>query len=185
MSAANGWTEITELSPPPAGVPLQVRVVLRGVALALPMMFAMVHGAPRYRHINRAPDERGAWLDPAWRVTHWQHTADPYIPPPRYTVVRRTYHQRGQVSLRFYASGMTFTGAQAEREAWRESWAGIYVDGAAGPLYWGDLLIVTDDEAKRMRLESEEDRRVRDAEFRSRVHPSIRPLAHEQARARA
>jgi hypothetical protein len=93
MSRINQWTEIRELSPAPEGVPLQVRCLFNRAALVLPLMAS----AGRWRHINRSPEERGAWLGAEFRPTHWQHFADPDMPDPIYRVVARCFQFGGHV----------------------------------------------------------------------------------------
>lgn len=89
------WIPITEFHPAPRGVPLLLRVVLSRVPIVVP---AMADARGRYRHINRDPADRGAYLEACYRVTHWQRYPDPYLPATRYRVMRRTY---------WYGSGMT------------------------------------------------------------------------------
>lgn len=157
--ATTGWIEITELSPAPAGIPLQVRVVLSDVAIALPLMYSPAHRAENgerlaavraWRHINRAPDERGAWLDPAYRPTHWQLFADPFIARPRYTVVMRTYRRGGLVQHVPRVSGLSFDGAVAELGFLRAVWRDLWANQLHAPQAGRELFILTDGEAERL-----------------------------------
>lgn len=87
------WTPITEWRPAPADVPIIVRAELCGVALAIAVMYHPHRAA--FRHLNRLPDEAGAWLDRAYRVTDWQAFPNPYKPETVYRVTERRYWLNG------------------------------------------------------------------------------------------
>ena len=107
----SGWNAITEHTPAPAGVPLQVRCEFHDshgrVAVTLPLFF----NRTRWRHVNRSPEEAGAWLEPKWTPTHWQVFADPALPDVRYAVIERTYLSSGRVLARATDSDLSFAAA--------------------------------------------------------------------------
>lgn len=112
------WIAITPMRPPPYAVPIIVRAVLSGVPISIPVMADKLG---RYRHINRGPLDPGAYLEThCYRVTHWQHYPDPFIPATRYRVMCRQYWHAedglfpGEVAYLALpdARGLTFQDAQ-------------------------------------------------------------------------
>lgn len=109
MSRVKHWTEIRELTPAPDNVPLQVRCLINRAAIVLPLM----QSSGRWRHINRSPEERGAWLGAEFTPTHWQHFADPELPDPLYRVVRRCMNPGGHVACEVVAEAEALTFEEA------------------------------------------------------------------------
>ena len=112
------WIAITPMRPPPYAVPIIVRAVLSGVPISIPVMADKLG---RYRHINRGPLDPGAYLEThCYRVTHWQHYPDPFIPATRYRVMCRRYWHADPPFPAYStyrpvegARSLTFQGAQA------------------------------------------------------------------------
>lgn len=129
---ASTWQEIREFAPPPSGVPLQVRCEFARpvgpASIVLPLMF----NGSRWRHINRSPEERGAWLDEGGyprgvmlRPTHWQHFADPDMPAPVYRVIARRY-AKGRVVVDVLADSLAYAGAAELAAHSRAFFAGLW-----------------------------------------------------------
>lgn len=132
MNRLTTWQEIRELDPPPSGVPLQVRCEFARPmgtgSIVLPLMF----NGTRWRHINRSPEECGAWLDEGFRgamfrPTHWQHFADPDLPAPVYRVIERAW-DGPHLSLQVIEDGLTFEAARALVAARRRGHAWMWAE---------------------------------------------------------
>ncbi|MBX9605829.1 MAG: hypothetical protein K2Y51_06370 [Gammaproteobacteria bacterium] len=135
MTRVTTWQEIREFDPPPSGVPLQIRCEFArpmgpiGIAsIVLPLMFNGTH----WRHVNRSPEEYGAWLHAGFRgamfrPTHWQHFADPDLPAPVYRVIERAWNGP-HLSLEVIEDALTFEAARALVEARRRGHAWMWAE---------------------------------------------------------
>lgn len=154
MSRTSTWQEIREFAPPPSGVPLQVRCAFARPmgegSIVLPLMF----NGSRWRHVNRSPEERGAWLDERFRggvmfrPTHWQHFADPDMPAPVYRVIERAW-DGPHLGVTVVEAGLTFEAARALVEARRRGHAWMWAEHCdPRPGYawsWRECVIEPDD----------------------------------------
>ena len=133
MTRITTWQEIREFDPPPSGVPLQVRCEFARSqigpgSIVLPLMFNGTH----WRHVNRSPEEGGAWLHAGFRgamfrPTHWQHFADPDLPAPVYRVIERAW-DGPHLSLQVIEDALTFEAARALVEARRRGHAWMWAE---------------------------------------------------------
>lgn len=148
------WQEIREFASPPSGVPLQVRCEFARPVGPASIVLPLIFNGSRWRHINRSPEERGAWLDERFRggvmfrPTHWQHFADPDMPARVYRVIERAW-DGPHLAVTVVEAGLTYEAAGALVEARRRGHAWMWAEHCdPRPGYawsWRECVIEPDD----------------------------------------